>query len=123
MSSTVGSRRTRSTRSYSLTGLRLLLRLVDGDERRGGVDPVLRLGRDRVAAAEDPGVVVDALARVVVLEAGLDVEQVALERARQREWLAGEQQRRVDAAGTESRRRGGVAWTLDVRDRQVLPGH
>src|SRR4051795_11401453 len=112
MSSTVGSRRTRSTRSYSLTGLRLLLRLVDGHERRGGVDPVLRLGRDRVAASEDPDVVVDALARVVVLEAGLDVEQVALERARERQRPVGQQQRRVDAAGAEAGRGGGVAGAL-----------
>src|SRR3954454_14796157 len=80
MSSAVGSRTIRSGRSYSLMGRTLPVHgLVGRHARRGGADAVLRLGRDRVGAAEDPHVVVAALRRVAVLETGVDVEQVALE--------------------------------------------
>src|SRR3954447_14899570 len=82
-SSTVGSRLTRSARSYSLMAARLLAAgRGDRHECGGRVDARLGGGRDRVGAAQDPDVVVDALARVVALEARLDVQQVALERAR-----------------------------------------
>src|SRR3954447_10898874 len=86
-SSTVGSRRTRSARSYSLMAGRLPAAGGHRDQRGRGVDACLRVGADRVAPAEYPDVVVDALARVVALEARLDVEQVALERAGERRRL------------------------------------
>src|SRR3954471_16393097 len=71
MSSTVGSRTIRSGGSYSLMGRTLPGRgLVDRDKRRGGVHTVLGFGRERVRPAQDPDVVVDALRRVAVLEAG-----------------------------------------------------
>src|SRR5215207_8325756 len=81
-SSTVGSRRLRSGRSYSLTELSLPRVRLHRDQLGQLVDLRLLRHRDRLVVADDPGAVVDRLARVVLVPR-LHAQQVLLELRRE----------------------------------------
>src|SRR2546423_4459695 len=127
MSSTVGSRCSRSGFSNSLTGAnatcaarRLLAGgSVDGHDLRELVDARLHAGGDGVLVAEEPDVVVQRLARVVVLEPGLHAGQVVLQGRRKRASLAGHEEWGVHAVATERRGGRGVGRTGRVGERVV----
>ena len=86
-SSTVTARFGARRSGCSASAMRGILRRtpVDGLDLEQRVDARLHVDGDRVLVAHEPAVVVDAAHRVLVV-AGLDVEQVVLQRRGERRW-------------------------------------
>src|SRR5918994_7349514 len=123
-SSTVGSRRSRSLRSYSLMGAKSTKRRLGrvrlhGDQLRELVHMRLLLNGDRLVVAEHPGAVVDRLPRVVLVSR-LHAEEVLLELWRERLGVIAQEQRCEHAARGERGGRGGVRRPRRAGDREVV---
>src|SRR3954454_14380441 len=115
-SSTVGSRTARSGRSYSLIGFRSLWRVrLYRNELGELVDLRLLVHRQGLVVAQDPGAVVDRLARILLV-ARLHAEEVLLELRRELLRVVAQEQRGEHPASGERGGRRGICRTRCARE-------